>query len=546
MWFKKNRLLLVLALGGGFLRFYKLDWGEGYFFHPDEYHIAASVDQLSFPQQMNPHFFSYGTFITYLIYFSRTLLGVFNSRFLSLNPILFGRFYSALFSTLTIPIGFLISQKLFKNRFYSYLATLLVAFQPGLIQQGHFATPESLLAFMLLVSLYFGLSWLEKNRLSLLYFAAIFLGLALGTKIVSLTFLPILLLFPWLKMRLKLIKKPIYLIKLIILPLLIVFSTFFFVFPFSLLDWQDFCHSMNYEIGVGRGKPVVFYTRQFINTSPIIFQLQKILPFALGPGLLILGILGLTTIIIEIIQTLFKKQTINTRLLIILLAFSLYFFPNVFLFAKWTRFIAPTFPFFALFTSHFLSKMKNKFLLTICYLLLVTCFFWMPMFFSIYLRPDVRISATTWLNQHLSSRSFILTESGNMLEVPLQGALQKRSFDFYHLEESQNLQSEFPSLLVKADYFIIQSRRIFLNHQRLSQQFPKTSRFYDLLFSDQLGFKKIKEFNAYPKLEIGNWKLEIPDEVGEETWSVFDHPVIRIYKKVKPLSSQDYESLLQI
>lgn len=310
MWPKKLPfILIIIVLLGGFLRFYKLDWGERYFFHPDEYHIAAAVDRLSFPYQMNPHFFPYGTFTIYLIYFSRTFLGIFNSRFLTLNPILIGRFYSAFFSTLTIIIIFLIAKNLFKDKSYSYLSALLVAVMPGLIQQAHFATPESILTFWLLTSLYLGITWFQKDQLKFLYFSAVSLGLALATKIIALTFLPILVLLPLIKMRLKLLKKPIYPIKLIILPLLIVILTFFLVFPYSLFAWQDFRSSMNYESNVGTGGILVFYTRQFINTPPIIFQFQKILAYTLGPTLLLFGILGFLIISIEIIKALFEKQS---------------------------------------------------------------------------------------------------------------------------------------------------------------------------------------------------------------------------------------------
>lgn len=133
-----------------------------------------------------------------------------------------------------------------------------------------------------------------------------------------------------------------------------------------------------------------------------------------------------------------------------------------------------------------------------------------------------------------------------MLEVPLEGNLQKKAFDFYGLEEQFELQNDFSRFLAQADYFVIQSRRIFINHQRLPNQFPITANFYNLLFSDKLGFQKIKEFNSFPKLVIGDWSLIIPDEVGEETWSVFDHPVIRIYQKFEPLSQETYEELLKI
>ena len=38
--------------------------------------------------------------------------------------------------------------------------------------------------------------------------------------------------------------------------------------------------------------------------------------------------------------------------------------------------------------------------------------------------------------------------------------------------------------------------------------------------------------------------MEIPDEDAEETWSVFDHPVVRIYKKTNTLSTIEYEQIL--
>src|SRR3990167_9786632 len=98
--------IIFILFVGSFLRFYKLDWGGGIYSHPDEYHIAASVSQLSFPSQMHPHFFSYGTVTIYLIYFTQELIkylsSTFNFELLTLNSFLIGRFYSALFSTLTI------------------------------------------------------------------------------------------------------------------------------------------------------------------------------------------------------------------------------------------------------------------------------------------------------------------------------------------------------------------------------------------------------------------------------------------------------------
>ena len=60
--------------------------------------------------------------------------------------------------------------------------------------------------------------------------------------------------------------------------------------------------------------------------------------------------------------------------------------------------------------------------------------------------------------------------------------------------------------------------------QILKQKYPILNKYYDDLFSGKLGFTKVAEFSA-----------GLNDEQAEETWTVFDHPVIRIYKKAKSL-----------
>jgi hypothetical protein len=545
-------LLLIIFLGG-FFRFYKLDWGEGYFFHPDEYHIVAAVNRLNFPIQMNPKLFSYGSFIVYLNYFTKTIFG-------NANPFLIGRFYSAFFSTLTIYLIYFISTKLFKERLPALIAALLAAITPGLIQQAHFATPESTLTFWLFFTIYLWVWYLSSKRLIFLFGSSVTLGFAMGTKIAGLTFLPILTIFPFMSIKLRKKDWKINVGKflrasLTSLSLLITtFISFFLVFPYSILDWKSFRGTTIYETSLGRGKRIAFYTRQFIDTIPFVFQATRVLPYALGIVLFIVGTLGFGLAVWEVAKSVKSKKP-NLILLMMVFSFILFFVSNAILFTKWTRFIAPSFPFWSIFASYFIYKIslktKKKFVRNriACALIVLTVFptfIWTLMFFSIYIRHDVRVTATNWVNKNLSTNSFILTEAGNMMEVPLSGKPKKMAFDFYHLDKNRKLQLQLPKLLADADYFIIQSRRMYKNHQRLPKMFPVTSNFYDQLFSGNLGFAKIREFDSYPQLVIGHWSLVIPDEIGEETWSVFDHPVIRIYKKVKPFTKNQYEKILKI
>ena len=541
--------IIFILFVGSFLRFYKLDWGGGIYSHPDEYHIAASVSQLSFPHQMHPHFFSYGTVTIYLIYFTQELLKIFSSSlnscpelcrrigFLVPDPFILGRFYSALFSSLTIIIVYKICRSFMERRF-SYLAALLVILTPGLIQQAHFATPESALTFFLFGSLLFIIKFLKQSRILFLVLASVFLGLALGVKVSSVVFLlPILA-----GTIVKFFRKPFHLILFIIASFAITIATFAVVAPYVFLDFPAFRSNLEYEGGLAVGKIPVFYTRQFIDTTPVLFQIEKILPYALGPILLIFSVLGFIFIVLSII----KKP--KAEPIIVGVAFLSLFIPNAFLFAKWTRFIAPTFPFFAIFAAFFLDRLyaRNRSisnLLTIA--LLVTTLLWTAAFFSIYLHPDVRITASNWIERNFPENSTILIESGNMIDIPLKGNFKRVGFDFYNLEEDTETRSKIATGLEETDYFLVQSRRVFMNHQRLPKLFPKTANLYDKLFRGELGFKQVKEFHSYPSLRYLGISVEFPDEKAEETWSVFDHPVIRVFKKVESHSKADYEKFFE-
>lgn len=382
------------------------------------------------------------------------------------------------------------------------------------------------------------LNYLSKSKVSFLIFASICFGLALGVKISTLVFAPVIFSAIFLKNWPALIRS----IRQTLLSIFISFITLVIVAPFIFLDFKAFQDNLNYEGGVALGNIDVFYTRQFIDTTPVLFQIEKMLPYALGSTILFFGIIGFLFLILFFL----RKPKIN--LFLIILAFSLLFFSNAFLFAKWTRFIAHTFPFFAIFSVFLLScvyKKNRSFGIFSASVLIISSLFWSLTFFSIYTRHDIRRTSSDWLVKNIPQGSTFLVEGGNMVDIPLEGDYQRISLFFFDLEDNQEVRQQIINGLEKSDYFLVQSRRVFLNHQRLPKQFPKTTKFYNELFDGKLGFTKIKEFDAYPSLQLGKIKFEIPDETAEETWSVFDHPVIRVYKKTVKLSKEDYAETLQ-
>jgi hypothetical protein len=138
------------------------------------------------------------------------------------------------------------------------------------------------------------------------------------------------------------------------------------------------------------------------------------------------------------------------------------------------------------------------------------------------------------------------------------------SFNFYDLDQNPALTKQLAADMERADYIIVPSRRIFANHwcaknridsppswwpvevalgyessrcTNLVKQYPQLNAYYDGLFSGRAGFTQVAQFSSYPRLELfGHTFFTLVDEQYDETWSVFDHPVIRIYKKSPPVA----------
>jgi hypothetical protein len=322
-----------------------------------------------------------------------------------------------------------------------------------------------------------------------------------------------------------------------------------------VLDFNESKRILTYEAQIATGEIPVFYTRQFINTQPVFFQLEKVFPYALGWPSFLLGLAGAGAALAFLLKAVLgkKKEVFYCRLFLVFSAFFLYFLSQAFLFCKWTRFMAPIFPFFPLFGAFFLEKISRsrKFRLSegfkkgffsLLTLILIT-----PgvIFSSIYFRPDIRFAASSWIYENLPAGAKILLEAGNVIDLPIvppnfkstRTNYQSLSFDFYHLDENPSLLPKLLSALENSGYIIVPSRRIFGNHLRLQQDYPLTAKYHQLLFSGELGFRLIKEMAVFPSF--------LSDEGAEETWSVFDHPKIRIYQKDRPMTAKDYETLFE-
>ncbi|MDP6652068.1 MAG: DUF2298 domain-containing protein, partial [Gammaproteobacteria bacterium] len=90
------------------------------------------------------------------------------------------------------------------------------------------------------------------------------------------------------------------------------------------------------------------------------------------------------------------------------------------------------------------------------------------------------------------------------------------------------------------DYILISSNRQYLSISRLPTRYPLTIEYYDALFSGELGFELIAEFESTPTL--GMWRLS--DQAAEETFTVYDHPRVRIFRKTSNFSTERARDIL--
>ncbi|MCX6726503.1 MAG: hypothetical protein NTY75_01655 [Candidatus Shapirobacteria bacterium] len=447
-------------------RFYGFNWGSGYAFNPDENNMATSISQMSF-SNLNPHFFAYGQFPLYLGFITQKLINIPNTF---INSIYTLRIWSAVFSCLAVLILYLI----YSNKFFF----LLLIFTPGLIQIAHFGTTESLLLLVFVSVLYLSIT----HRY---FFAAVICGIGIATKISALIFIiPAVLSLAKDKQFIKLF-----------LFLVIILAVFCFLSPYNLINFSDFISAFKYETAVANGSLPVFYTRQFIGTFPYLFQFTHIFPYIAGLPMFVFSIFSL-----------YRPKIYKTKLIMIFscLIYFLYFGQ---VFTKWTRFMSPLFFVFPLLSTLYLNRQKP----IIKYLLTIICLIPGLIFFSQYFKPDIRITASDWMNQNLPVNSKILSESGNVVNLPFGGKFSVDNFDFYN----QSLLS-----VDNYNYILIPSRRVFKNNFA-----PK---YYQKLFSGQLGFTQIIQFSPLPNLFLN-------DENAEETWTVFDRPTIRIFQRTSEI-----------
>ena len=537
-------LILLLISFGVFFRFYSLNWGAPYYFHPDERNIASSISQLSYPSQMNPHFFAYGSLPIYCIYFIGVLSNLLH-KFLFHSSgvvttvsfeyaIVIGRIVSASLSAVLLyliyALGYEIGEK--KTAFYSLVLSL---FSVGFIQYAHFSTFEMWLSFFTTLLCYLTVMYTKSRSRKYILYSAFIVGILISIKISSIVFLPLilgcLLIIDLLDLK-RIRQKKIIHFEKVVLDIIVFISISLLVIiltsPFFWTGNSDFQSSIRYESTVALGSLPVFYTQIFNASQPGIYQFIKVFPFILNPFVFFSFIISFLSIVKDFLQ---KKQ-LNLVIITIFLLIGL--FSQIFLFVKWIRYYIPILPFIYIFLGYFLAHLvKAKYSLVVFSILVIISFLYTFSYFKTVLtKTDTRIEAATWASRHIPKSSHIISEVYDLGIVPFNQYFGSITlFNFYNLDVDDIKREELKKLESESDYVIIPSQRVVVSRISQPNLYPNGNLFYKSLLFRSSKFKKIYETPCDLLCRI----LYLGDPVNsfEQTANVFDRPTVMIFKKTE-------------
>jgi len=553
--------------------------------------LAQFLDPVNSP--LNPHFFAYGSFPLYLL----AILGYILRRFsLTLgtfaNLTLIGRFLNAAFESGTILLtgwlGLLLAEDHAAERRRAWtlalLAAALVAFTPLQLQLSHFYAVDTMLLFFVTLTLLACVALVDTDapvRWSLV--AGLGYGLALATKFSAAPLVVPLFVACVLRWR----RRGLFAALGSFFSALATTGLIFLIaMPYALLDLANFRQQVVEQGDLARGLLDFPYVRQFAGTTPYLYEGQNMLLWGMGLTLGLAVCAGFAWLVWRAgKEVLMWKRDLTGSLpdphtghpataleisgvwrsdmdlwLVVLSWVVIYSAIVGSFYVKYMRYMLPVYPFLTLIAAALLvawvyserwkGRGYRRFYVTApavgaMMLVLAGTAFQGLALLNVYSQPNTRIQASLWMYSHLKPGSVLTYEQW---DDPLPVAVgnndpssfsQATYLDAYgQMQTGLDLYSDdtvqkawqLASLLPTIDCITMATDRLDKSIPRLPARYPLTIHYYHLLFSGQLGFHLAAQFENHPNL----FGLVLNDSSADESYSVFDHPTVRIFVRENP------------
>ena len=571
------------------LRLYGIVWDQGQILHPDEHSILAaawrihlpdwppSLSQLLNPDEspLNPRFFGYGSLPIYLLKAVGSILSNFNESLSEFDLRLVGRGMNAVLDTGTILLVFLLGRRLYSNR-VGILAALFATFTVLSIQQAHFCTVDSMLTFFIALTVLLSVRAMSNGTRRTFWVAlpiGIGLGLAVATKMTAFVLVAVIVTAYVLRcfegdglarssFRAGTVKGSLLGLASVAVVAAVTVAV---AEPYIFIDWDTFIADTNFNRdAVITGASDLAWTRQFIDTTPFLYHIRNLSIWGMG---LPLSIAAWGALLFTIGYAAKHRHKCDLLLLSWILP---YFLVVGTMEAKFIRYMLPLVPFLCLLAARLFDfayqRLRGRWRMSVVgltVLVVAASVFYSIAHVSIYAHPHPVVQATEWANATIEPDEVAAVEDWEHLLY----------LGPYHVERLRLFDPDTPEKMAtmaqqidEADYIIVLTNRVYGTVGRLTERYPHSSRYYELLFSGELGFELVYCATSYPSL----WGVTIVDDTfnrpglpvpeglescypggiainmgyADETFTVFDHPMSMVFKRDTDLTQEEILDLL--
>jgi len=494
-----------------------------------------------------------------------------------------GRTLMALTDTVTIYLVYLIARRLYgKNA--GLLAAAFSAFTVLQIQLAHFFAVDSVSATFTLLALYGAMRMARERTAGAAVVAGLGAGLAVACKFSAapIALAPIVAVAiaarrsaqegqsrPWGRA-----------LRHLVIAGLVALVSFVITSPYVLLDFENFWYAVVTEQGaMVSGAADMPFTRQYRGTLPYLYFIEQQVRWGMGWLLGVVALAGLAWVIVRAL----RGRALPGEYIILSWIVPYFGLTGLFL-AKFMRYMIPVTPLWIIFGAGMLVRWKvgrleswevgrlegeqqseetlsprssvplllrsfTSYLPTVAIVLaLVGAIVWSLAFVNgVYGTPHTWTTASRWIYDHMPNGSVICAEHWDR-ELPMslsptesQAARSYRivTMPMYEPDTAQKY-NLIRTMLGECDYIALSTNRLYRSIPNLPQRYPLSTRYYELLFDEALGFDEVARFETPPRLG----PLVFHDQAADESFTVYDHPMPIIFEKTRSLTDAEWQALL--
>jgi 4-amino-4-deoxy-L-arabinose transferase-like glycosyltransferase len=565
-------LVALILLGACAVRFFGLDWALPYHFNSDERVMMIAAEQLRAARSIaelpvhDPKFFIYPPLLMHLL----ILLAAPVFHFVPFSPAdpssstlyyLLGRGISASFGAATVLLVYLLGKQAY-SRGAGLLGAAFLAFSVLHVRDSHFFTTDVPLTFFFVLMMLLALRIAAGGGNRAWVAAGLAAGLAFATKQTSLMFLPVLLLahvmaafpdqtrpgFP--ALREKALSAAFW------RPLLVFGAvaglTALAMNPYALIAPREYLAQVETVSKFLGGSDQRNWVFQFTGTT-FSYWFTNLLWFGMGPPLLAAGLLGALWAL--------PRRTRADVLILFFLALYLGTVGRGFM--KFIRYALPLIPFLALLGARFFVELRGRLrgaaraaaTLAAAAVLLFSLFL-TGAYLNIYRAGDARVLASRWVHETIPAGTTVVADNSNT--TPLLGnpftrpaffdnyilclnrdecvvqdhytikVLNMKSYNSKSLNPPERFEGYIRERLQGAEYVIV-GDEFYEQYRHREADYPAVVRFYRELFAGERGFREVRTFQTRPSLFGLTWD----DDGAELSFRLFDHPKVRIFRRVE-------------